>query len=213
MCRRKIVNPLTRRNFLSGLIIFFLLLPRIYFVNGQSASLKEMMDTAKIEEQFNYIYEKASRYEEYKVIREYWLIQYRQSLNDSIRKFRENITDNNRLISEKSLEISSLNDQLSEVKHERDLAVKEKNSLNFIGIPMDKTLYNLIMWILVAALIFVLVLVYLMYKRSNIITREIQSQISDLQIEYDEFRNNARIKMEKVKRDHLNEIIKLKSGQ
>jgi hypothetical protein len=73
--------------------------------------------------------------------------------------------------------------------------------------------YNLVLWIIVAGLVFVLVVVFLLYKRSHAVTRDNIQKYENLQNEYDEFRNNARIKMEKVKREHLNEIMKLKSGQ
>lgn len=210
---RKEITSLLNLKVLSFLIIVFIVFPGKSIIHAQSGNLTEIMDTTSIEKQYDYIIEKSSRYEQYKVIRETWLNQYRESLYDTISGLRNTITENKQVINDKDNKIQELNDELANVKDERDLAVKEKNSLKFLGIKLEKTFYNLIMWIVIVALAVMLVLVYLMFKRSNIVTRETKSEITDLQKEYDEYRNNARLKMEKVKRDHLNEIQKIKGGR
>jgi hypothetical protein len=195
---------------IKGLIILTLSLLFLHNSNSQTSSLREMMDTTSIEKQYDYIFEKSSRYEEYKVIRETWLNQYRESLYDTVNGLRNTITENNQVIEDKNTEIQNLNDELSKVTEEKDLAIKEKNSLSFLGLKLDKTFYNLIMWIIVITLAVLLVVTYLMFKRSNLVTRDTKSEISQLQKEYDDYRNSARLPMEKVKRDHLDEIQKMK---
>ncbi|MBE0655328.1 MAG: hypothetical protein IH594_16120 [Bacteroidales bacterium] len=182
-------------------------------LKGQSPGIKEVFDTASIEQQFTYIFERSSRYEEYKVIREAWLNQYRKNLNDTIQGVRKMLDENNKIISTKNQEIESLKSSLSATREDLDKAIKEKNSFVFFGIKIAKTFYNLIMWILVAGLIFMLVIVFLMYKRSNVVTRETVSNLDRLQKESEEYRNQSRLKMEKIKREHLDELLKLKSGQ
>lgn len=201
---------LSQKAYISLIVLVISVHPGL---KGQSAGIKEVFDTASIEQQFTYIFERSSRYEEYKVIRETWLNQYRKNLNDTIQGVRKMLDENNKIISTKNQEIESLKSSLSATKEDLDEAIKEKNSFVFFGIKIAKTFYNLIMWILVAGLIFMLVIVFLMYKRSNVVTRETVSNLDRLQKESEEYRNQSRLKMEKIKREHLDELLKLKSGQ
>jgi biopolymer transport protein ExbB/TolQ len=201
---------MTIRTIFAVLIISFFSFTNL---NGQSAQLQEVLDSASVEEQFNYIVDKSSRYEQYKVIRETWLNQYRKSLNDTVNELRRRISDSRETITERNQEIQSLNTRLQNTEEDLKTAIKEKNSLLFLGIKMDKTLYNLIMWVLVAILTTGIILLFLMYKRSHTITRESVKKAEKLQNEYDEYRNNSRLKIEKLKREHLDEILKLKGGK
>lgn len=206
-------KKMRRKNIITALLFTFFSLIAFKGVYAQNDQLQEVLDSAAVEEQFNYIFERSSRYEEYKVIRENWLIRYRQSLNDTINKLRRELSDNEKLIASKNEEIQSLNNTLEETEEQLKTAVKERNSLNLLGIKMDKTFYNLIMWIIIAALAVFLVIVFLMYKRSHAITRDATSKYEKLQKEHEEYRNNSRLKIEKLKREHLDEILKLKGNK
>ena len=210
MSLKNTMGLLSQKAYISLIVLVISVHPGL---KGQSAGIKEVFDTASIEQQFTYIFERSSRYEEYKVIRETWLNQYRKNLNDTIQGVRKMLDENNKIISTKNQEIESLKSSLSATKEDLDEAIKEKNSFVFFGIKIAKTFYNLIMWILVAGLIFMLVIVFLMYKRSNVVTRETVSNLDRLQKESEEYRNQSRLKMEKIKREHLDELLKLKSGQ
>lgn len=204
---------LSLRNLFVTSLLCILIIPATSSLSAQTGNINSILDTLNIEEQFDYIFERSSRYEQYKVIREVWLNQYMDNLEDTINGLRSDLNEYENIVSTKNNEISSLEDQLSDTKTELEETIKERNSFDLIGLKIDKVAYNLIMWIIVAALAFALILVFLLYKRSHAITRENIQKCEELQKEYDEFRNNARLKMEKVKRDHLNEILKLKSGQ
>jgi uncharacterized membrane-anchored protein YhcB (DUF1043 family) len=66
------------------------------------------------------------------------------------------------------------------------------------------------MWIIVAALAFLLVTGYLAFKRTFIVTRNTKSELSDLKKEFDEYRNKTRLEREKMSMDHFKEVQKLK---
>ncbi len=202
-----------KSHFIKAVIFSLMLLPQISGLNAQNTQLQEVMDSASIEEQFNYIFEKSSRYEEYKVIRETWLNKYRQSLNDTMNSVRNTISDNKKMIAAKNEQIESLNNTMETTRDELKTAIREKNSLMFLGLKMDKTFYNLLMWVLVAALAFGLIFVFLIYKRNKIITREAVAEAKKVQDEYDDYRNRSRLKVEKLRREHLDEILKLKGNK
>lgn len=202
-----------KTSFLSIILVLLFSLQPFFKLNAQSANINDILDTLTIEEQFDYLFERSSRYEQYKVIREVWLNQYMENLGDTVSGLRNNIADNKATIAQKDNEISSLNESLSKTQADLDDAIKERNSFDIFGLKIDKITYNFIMWVIIAALAFLLVVGYLLYKRSHAVTREAVKRSEELQKEYDDFRNNSRLKMEKVKRDHLNEILKLKSGQ
>ncbi|MGC9341779.1 MAG: hypothetical protein ACP5E3_03690 [Bacteroidales bacterium] len=201
-----------KKLFITALLSLFII-PGFSHLHAQTSDINSILDTLVIEDQFDYIFERSSRYEQYKVIREVWLNQFMENLEDTVNGLRSDINELESTVNSKDQQISTLENQLTSTQGDLEESIKERNSFDVFGLKIDKVAYNIIMWIIVAALIFILVVVFLLYKRSHAVTRDNIQKYETLQSEYDEFRNNARLKMEKVKREHLNEIMKLKSGQ
>lgn len=201
-----------KKLFITALLSLFII-PGFLHLHAQTSDINSILDTLVIEDQFDYIFKRSSRYEQYKVIREVWLNQFMENLEDTVNGLRSDINELESTVNSKDQQISNLENQLASTQGDLEESIKERNSFDVFGLKIDKVAYNIIMWIIVAALIFILVVVFLLYKRSHAVTRDNIQKYETLQSEYDEFRNNARLKMEKVKREHLNEIMKLKSGQ
>lgn len=123
-----------KSHFIKAVIFSLMLLPQISGLNAQNTQLQEVMDSASIEEQFNYIFEKSSRYEEYKVIRETWLNKYRQSLNDTMNSVRNTISDNKKMIAAKNEQIESLNNTMETTRDELKTANQGKEQFNVPGV-------------------------------------------------------------------------------
>jgi hypothetical protein len=116
---------------------------------------------------------------------------------------------NSQLASARS-EIAALEQNLEQTMDDRDLAIKNKNSLSLIGIQMNKALYNSIMWIIVLALVILLVIVFLMFKRSFVVTRQTSKDLEETREEFESYRQQSRERYEKLVVQHHQEVLKLK---
>ncbi len=176
-------------------------------------TMPEVMDTGTLEAQLNYIHERTRIYENYRAIREDIFQKMRSNVMDSLTTAKSNINNLDLLLSESNAKIDSLNQILKTTKDDLDLAIKNKNSLSFLGITMSKTYYNTIMWAGIIILLALLILLFLTFSRNRTITVQLRKDLNEVKEEFDEYRQSSRERYEKMVVSHFNEIKKLKESR
>ena len=154
-----------------------------------------------IQTHYQEFYDKASTWEDYKLIKKPGLNNFWQVVTDTL-------DEKNSKIEEYAVEVSVLNSQLDEVssmleQREQQLAKSESlnDSIAFLGIQVGKTVYNIIVWCIIFGLIGGVISFYLMYERSNVITRKTRKEFGELEKENEEVRRKARDTQIKLKRE------------
>lgn len=175
-------------------------------------TMPEIMEKGTLEEQKEYLEEKMNIYNGFRAIRDDIFLQMLKNSLDSLNSAKHEIdvlleSENNL-----QLNIESLNSDLIKSQSTRDKAIKDKDTLLFFGISMNKITYNLILWAIIVGLTFLLVVVFLFYKRNYSITSNTRKDLEDTREEFDAFRKTSREKQEQMVINHFNEIKKLKGG-
>jgi uncharacterized membrane-anchored protein YhcB (DUF1043 family) len=75
---------------------------------------------------------------------------------------------------------------------------------------VNKTVYNTVMWTILAGLILLLTIGYLTFKQNRVTTLKTRKELDNLQAEYEDYRTKSRLEREKMNIDHFNEIQKYK---
>ncbi|MCF8378774.1 MAG: hypothetical protein K9H49_04300 [Bacteroidales bacterium] len=199
------------KRFLQSFSLLILPLISTSQLNAQT-SLPEVLKTGTLQEQKVYMEEKMNNYNGYRAVREDIFLTMLKNSIDSLNSAKGEI--NTLLTSEESLQskIESINSELLKAKNSEEKAIKEKNSLTFLGIPLHKTTYNLILWGIIAALAFLLSTMFILFKRNFKITATLKKDLEDTREEFEVFRTNSREKQEQLVISHFNEIKKLKGG-
>jgi hypothetical protein len=186
------------------------------FTGLQSAtaqySMPAVMDTARLEEQLDYIQERTRIYNDYRAVREDLFQRMKNNTMDTVNQARTVIGELRQELEQAEQEIEALNADLERVREERDEAIRTKDSLSFLGIQMNKILYNTIMWVLVLVLLGLAGILFLLFKRSHVVTLQTKKELDNTKEEFETYRKNAREKYEKLVVSHHNEIMKLKKG-
>ena len=175
-------------------------------------SMPEVMDTARLEGQLDYIHERTRIYNDYRAIREDIFQRMKRNAIDTVNQVRTMITELNQELGKADREIASLHSELEQVREERDEAIRTKDSLSFLGIQINKILYNTIMWILVLVLLGLVAILFLLFKRSHVVTLQTKKELENTKEEFETYRKNSREKYEKLVVSHHNEIMKLKKS-
>jgi hypothetical protein len=176
-------------------------------------SMPPELTNNSIKEQLNYLEQKTRIYEYYRAIRE-----------DMFQKIKTNITDtltatgNNNLLlrkerSELKLTIDSLNTLLGSTNSSLAEMTRTKNSIKVIGIEVNKSSYNSVMWIIVGGLLAILAFGFLAFKRNLIITTNRKKELDELKNEFEAYRKTTREAREKMSMEHFKEIQRLKGIQ
>jgi hypothetical protein len=188
-----------------------LLLANMHLLQGQSGALA-VQDSAALEAQLDYIHENTRVYNDYRAIREDVFQKLRRNIRDTISANSREAVELSSKISEQDSQIETLNTDLARAITERDEAIKNRDSLSFLGIQMKKGLYNTIMWLIVLGFAALAAILFTLFKRAHMVTREVKDELKSTQDEFEEYRKSAREKYEKLVVSHHSEIMKLKNS-
>ncbi len=169
------------------------------------------IDTPKsIKDQFEFIYNKSNNYAEFKVVKKNWLTKLKLQTVDSIRSVASELNAAELKIKNQKADIFQLNNNLDAVKNELITVTEEKDVMPFLGMNLTKTSYSTIIWSIIGLLLVLLGFFIFKFKRSNVITKEAQHGLKELELEFEDHRRRSLEREQKVMRKLQDELNKKK---
>lgn len=189
-----------------GIVILFSI-----FINtswAQESGKNEPSNKGNIEEQFRFIIEKSSRYQDFKVVKEASLGVLRSNVLDTLKKLKNSLKASNNMVKTRELHMDSIKAVLQTTNNRLDETFREKNSVRFLGMLMSKEAYTKLMWFIISALALILIVFVILFKRSNKITVQNMIALEETRAEFDKFRKRALAREQELSRNHLAELNK-----
>ncbi|MGC1391245.1 MAG: hypothetical protein WA816_09420 [Bacteroidales bacterium] len=180
-------------------------------VTGQ-VTLPDVLIKNSLQEQLKYIEEHTRIYEDYRAIREDMFQKIKRNVSDTLSEINSKIIMLNKTKSFLSLTIDSLRTNMESTKKRLEEIIRTKNSINVVGLEINKITYNKIMWTILAGLITLLLTGFLVFKRNLSTVFNIKKELQELKDEFEAYRKTSREAREKLTMDHFNEIKRLKGG-
>ncbi len=179
------------------------------FSSGQEIDENKLsLDSGNIGSQFDYVIEKSNRYQEYKVVKMAWLETLKSHVVDSIDAMKEDLSQNQVVISELKKEIGSLKATLKSSRDSLAQTTLEKDSITFINAQISKGTYKSMMWSLAGGLLLLLVFFIYKFNNSNSVTVETLLTLEETKEEYESFKKRAREREQVLKRELQDELNK-----
>ncbi|MDH5609303.1 MAG: hypothetical protein OEY56_07465 [Cyclobacteriaceae bacterium] len=175
--------------------IFFLFIVFAGFFTAQA------QEAVTLDDQYKELKASSETYDVYKVIRTTRLDHFWDQVRDTIRQQTSQIQELQAQKASLSTEIAEGKRELDSVKHELSESLKTNNSILFFGINFNKIAYHFFVWIIIVGLSVLAGFVFLMYKRSHVVTSQCQRDHQKVVKEYEEYREHAREKQVKLKRE------------
>jgi hypothetical protein len=181
-------------------------------VRSNCQPIPDELKKGTISEQLDYLEEHTRIYENFRAIREDIFQTLTKNINDTLNRTNRRI--NNLIIETATLNtrIDSINQSLATTSDNLDATIRTKNSIKVLGLEVNKTTYNSIMWSILGILLLLLGAGYLTFKQNRSTTVKTHKELTDLQAEFEQYKQKARIEREKTTMEHFNEIKKLKSN-
>lgn len=173
-------------------------------------SAPDVLEKGTISEQMAYIEQKTRIYEDFRAIREDMFQKMKTNSIDSLNSAKSRISGLMQLTANLRTRIDSLNSSLDGTKVSLQEMTRTKNSIKVLGIEINKVAYNTIMWTIAGALILLLGIGFLAFKRNLTVTRNTKKDYDELKTEYENYRQKSRLEREKMSMDHFNELKRLK---
>ena len=139
-----------------------------------------------------------------------WVLKILTNSNDSLVAAKNDILQLQGQLQELSDSIGELQADLNNTNDKLDLAIKNRDRFKFVGMPVHKSLYNSIMWIVIAALAFLSVILFLSAKRNFSASRQLKNDLEEVKEEFEAYRKQSRERQEQLVVKHHNELRKMK---
>jgi len=160
-----------------------------------------VLESGTIDEQFDFVFDQSESYRDFKVIKQSKLRKLKSNLKDSLSLIKSDLSKANSKINQSNNEATTLKNNLTSTQADLDLAIKEKDSFSFLGMLIKKTIYNILMWTLVAGLLaFTLFFVY-QFRNSHVITAKTQSSLDEVNKKFDEYKKKTLVKEQELMRE------------
>ena len=175
------------------------------------APQEEKQYPATIEGQFDELVDKSGNWEKFKLVKKESIYTFKKSLLDSLSGQKTLLREKLDTISAQSSRIKELNLNIQNLQSELDKEKNRNDSIDFLGITIEKGVYSIIVWGIIVVLTIFLVVFISRFTSSNSITRGALKDLEDLQNEYEEYRTKAIEREQKVRRQLQDEINKHRS--
>lgn len=194
------------------IVFFTCLFSLTSFSQNNSDEEKPSLNSGTINSQFDFVIRKSGKYQEYKVVKQTWMYTLKAHVLDSLKAVHKDLSETQAVVKQQDQEISGLKANLSNTQIDLDKTNSEKDSMTLFGIPMSKTNYKVLMWVIIGALLALLIFFIYKFKNSNDITREAKHNLAEIEDEFEEHRKTALEREQKVRRQLQDELNKQKKS-
>jgi len=195
---------------LKTLIILVPLLFLSVTISAQDDDEKGSLNSGSIKSQFDYLYKKSGKYQEYRVIKTNNLFKFKTNILDTLKLNRKKYLESQSVIANQKVNIDSLNSKLKATNVNLISVTEEKDSIKFLGMPLSKSGYNTILWSIIATLTGLLLFFIGKFKRSNAITVTSNKDKAEIEEEYNDYRTRSIEREQKLRRELQDELNKQK---
>lgn len=178
--------------------------------SNEAETDKLSLTESTVENQFEYVIQRSNNYQDYKVVKKTWLLQLKSHVLDSLNQVKTEINESAQVIERQSLELLSLNEDLTNTKASLNNTISEKDSMQLFGLQLSKSGYSIVMWSTIGVLILLLFWFIYKYSASNTITNSTKNKLLEVEDEFEEHRRIALEREQKVRRQLQDEINKHK---
>lgn len=168
----------------------------------------ETNEPQTLENQFDYLYRTSTTYQSYKVIGMNGFLELKNNVLDSLKAAQNTIIEKENLLASERENINKLQKELSETQTKLDASSKNENSISVLGLQLDKTTYNLILWTIIIGLALALGLFVYKFTRSNVLTKKAEENLIEVEQEFEQHRKKSLEREQKLRRQLQDEINK-----
>ena len=191
-----------------------LLLVSAFFFAAAAATGQARMpgelDSAAIRSQIGYVESHTRIYDNYRAIREDIYQKLNRNILDTITAEKTRVLELRNLTAVLNSRTDSLNNLLATTRTQLDQVTATKNKIRVLGLEINKTAYNTIMWILVGGLLLLGGIGFLIFKRNLVVLLRTEKDLKELKDEFAAYKQSSRLAREKVEMDLFRANQKLK---
>ena len=171
-------------------LLLFLLIP-ITLLSFAKKDVNAWKNEKTLNQQYSVFKKNLNFWNDSYFLTEYQLNQFYNALRDSITVFENEVLDNKSNILLLQNELNEKKQETEKIQTELDGSIKRENSIRVFGLDINKTVYSLTMYLVILGVLALAGVVFLLYKRSNKITRHTKKEFNELKEEFEIHKKNS----------------------
>lgn len=197
--------------------LLYVLLISVFALAAENASgqtkMPEELTTGTIRGQIEYVEDHTRIYENFRAIREDIYQKLNRNILDSVTAEKNKVAELKNLTAALNGRTDSLNVLLASTREKLDEVTATKNKIRVLGLEINKTAYNTIMWTLLGGILLLMIIGFLIFRRNLVVLLRTEKDLKELKEEFEAYRQSSRIAREKVEMDLFRANQKLKGLQ
>ncbi len=181
----------------------------VTIASGQT-KMPDELTTATIRGQIEYVEGHTRIYDNFRAIREDIYQKLNKNILDSLTAEKTRVEQLKGSTAALNGSTDSLKVLLASTRQQLDEVTATKNKIRVLGLEINKTAYNTIMWVLVGGLILLMAIGFLIFKRNLVVLLRTEKDLKELKEEFAAYKQSSRLAREKVEMDLFRANQKLK---
>lgn len=158
-------------------------------------------EVAPLQQQMSDIMQESRTYTQYKVVPISKLESLFEQVNDSLESQREAMTIARVEAMRAAQEAERSMQSAKQVQESLAASEALNETIQFLGVDFQKTVYNVLVWGLIILALTGVVLMYVMFKRSHKVTKAVQKDLESIRGEFEQYKTQSHQKQVKLKRE------------
>ena len=190
-------------------VIFIMILVSVrMFSQTNEQQTQIALDTGTIENRFDYIINKSSSFKEFQLIRKTSILRVKKHVLDSLSIVQKELKLSEGEKEELQSKIEELKAEITTLTTEKEEISKNVESINLLGMPINKTSYSTIVWGIIFILLATLSFFVYQFSNHHKVTASLKNELAKEQSDFEAFRKRALVKEQEVMRKLQDEINK-----
>jgi len=169
-------------------------------------------ETQTLNNQIQELIDKSNRYQDYKVVKINKLNALKKSVSDSIANLKNTLETSYTRIDNLENSIDSLKLNLENTQIALIESQKKEDGIYLFGNLLKKSTYNTILWSIIAIMLLLSAIFIFRFRRSNNITKDALSRLSETEEEFETHRQRALEREQQIRRKLQDELNKQKKS-
>lgn len=195
--------------FMNKIKLFTTLLVVTYFIVLTTVNAQSEEQDNSLQSNFKGLIDDSETFQQYKVIPIVKMNSFAKQLSDTLKGYKSKISEE---IAEKNAanaKVDSLKSEVNDLQVELEETQLLVDGIMFLGMPMNKSSYTIMVWSIIFVLLAGIIFVYILFYNSNRVTKQTKIDKNRVDNELEELRKTAHEKQVKIKRELQTALNKL----
>ena len=195
--------------FMNKIKCFATILIGTFLITLSPAFAQTEEQDATLKSTFNDLIENSETFQQYKVIPIVKMNSFGKQLTDTIQGYKVVISEEISAKNKANQKVDSLKSEVSDLETELKETQLMVDGIMFLGMPMNKSGYTIMVWSIIFVLLAGIIIVYVLFLNSNRVTKQTKVEKNRVDNELEELRKASHEKQVKIKRELQTALNKL----